>query len=287
MPGQPVANQQNRPCAPGSAAIPLLTDSDWQMSFGERAALEGVLGQFQPSLSIEIGTAEGGSLERISAHSGEVHSFDLVEPKSSATELGNVQFHTGDSHKLLPELLSRFAEESRNVDFVLVDGDHSAKGVETDLADLLDSPAVARTVIIIHDTMNETVRSGVEMVPFEGYPKVSYVELDLVAGYMFRVEALRHELWGGLGIVTVDSGRKAYNAERVRQDRYYEAHDLVRFARDHVVHSGDASLPNLDSVDTAWEQAAHARLCLEKLQQSASWRFTAPLRRAKSILQRR
>ena len=49
--------------------IELLRDSAWQMSYGERAGLEGVLSQLKPALAVEIGTAEGGSLARIAARS--------------------------------------------------------------------------------------------------------------------------------------------------------------------------------------------------------------------------
>ena len=47
------------------------------MSFGERAALEGVLAQLRPRLALEIGSAEGGSLARIAAYACEVHSVDV------------------------------------------------------------------------------------------------------------------------------------------------------------------------------------------------------------------
>jgi len=57
------------------------------MSFGERAALEGILSQLTPDLALELGTAEGGSLERLAHHSAEVHSFDLVAPSLPVAEL--------------------------------------------------------------------------------------------------------------------------------------------------------------------------------------------------------
>lgn len=200
------------------------------MSFGERAALEGVLAIVRPALAIEIGTAEGGSLRRVAANSDVVHSFDLVPPPEDLEKLDNVSFHIGDSHDLLPRFVSELEERGENADFVLVDGDHSAEGVKRDLEDLLASSAIRRTAIVIHDTANGIVRRGVDAVSYESYPAVSYVELDFVAGYMFREPTLRHELWGGLGLVVVDDQHPG-NGEQIRQGRYYEAAPLLRDAR--------------------------------------------------------
>ena len=121
--------------------LPSFSVTDWQMSFGERAAIEGVVAQLQPRLAIEIGTAEGGSLRRIATHSRRTISFDLVEPKPDVQALENVELRTGDSHELLPRELERLAAAGENVDFVLVDGDHSADGAHRDMEDLLASDA--------------------------------------------------------------------------------------------------------------------------------------------------
>jgi hypothetical protein len=267
----------NRPAGTADGIIQILQEVNWQMSYGERAALEGLLCQLRPQLAIEIGTAEGGSLARIAAHSAEVHSFDLVEPDPDVRTLPHVTVHTGDSHELLPELLGRLAHADRNVDFVLVDGDHSSEGVRKDLLDLLDSPAVGRTIIVVHDTMNETVRAGLEKVPYEAYPKVAYVELDLVAGYMFRTPALLHELWGGLGLVVVDAARGAYFSTGVRQTLYYDAFGLVREARKVVTHE-DGGTSAAQQVDDLNAELRETRRRLESVLGSASWRMTAPLR---------
>jgi hypothetical protein len=283
----------------------LLAPSRWQMSYGERAALEGLLSQIKPRIAIEIGTAEGGSLERIAAHSDEVHSFDLVEPDAAARRHDNVRLHTGDSHTLLPRLLAELADHGRNVDFVLVDGDHSADGVRRDMQDLLDSAAVAHTVIVMHDTMNEEVRRGLEALEYGAWPKVAYVELDLVAGYMFRDPDLRHELWGGLGLVVVDATRTSYFSAPARQRRYYETHHLVRFVAGLVAEAPPAAAgaeewkPVLD--DIRERHAAELRErdeAIRELEQrlgecndarrgleaSVSWRLTRPLRTAKRRL---
>ena len=185
-----------------SANLPIFEIDPWQMSFGERAALEGVLSQVKPALALEIGTAEGGSLSRIATHSDEVHSIDLV--RCTATLPDHVALHVGDSHQFLPELLDDFAAAGRTVDFVLVDGDHSREGVRQDLIDLLASPAIARTVIVLHDTFNGEVRAGITDVDFAASPAVALVELDMTGGYMARTGPFEGQLWGGLGVIVVD-----------------------------------------------------------------------------------
>jgi hypothetical protein len=187
--------------------IAVFMDPRWQMAIGQRAALEGLLAQLAPKLSIEVGTAEGGSLRRIAANSGEVHSFDL-HFQVDRGEFDNVVFHEGDSHELLPKVLDQLASEGKSVDFALIDGDHSYEGVKADLEHLLASDAVTRTVIVLHDTMNEDVRAGIESVAFERMPKVAFTDLNFVLQY--QEAAALEELWGGFGLVVVDSGQTNY-----------------------------------------------------------------------------
>jgi len=153
-------------------SLEIFEDPIWQMSRGERAAVEGMLVSLRPSLAVEIGSMEGGCLRRIALHAREVHSFDLDPP--SLAQPANVTLHTGDSHELLPPFLQALAERGRYVDFVIVDGDHTPEGVRQDLEHLLDSRAVAHTVILVHDTMNAKVRAGIESVNLDGYAKVVY-----------------------------------------------------------------------------------------------------------------
>jgi hypothetical protein len=187
------------------ARVPLPLDlfarSEWQMAAGERAAIEGVLSQLKPSLAIELGTAQGGSLRCISAHSAEVHSFD-VDPQVSDVP-DHVTLHRGDIHELLPRLLRRLEREGREVDFVLVDGDHTAAGVRRDLDDLLSSSAVSQTLILVHDTANEDVRAGLADVDFDRFEKVAYVDLSFVD--LRPAPGILREHWGGLGMVVADS----------------------------------------------------------------------------------
>jgi hypothetical protein len=268
-----------------------IADPVWQMSSAEQAAVEGLLNRLQPRLAIEIGSAEGAATRHLAARAEEVHSFDLAPP---TVELpGNVVLHTGDSHELLPAFLGELAEQGRNVDFVIVDGDHSPTGVRRDIEDLLDSPAVGHTAIVIHDIANERVRSGVDAVRFAAWPKVTHVHLDWLPGQLFREPSLRHELWYGLGLVVVDASAPAQGREEVHHQRYFPAAPLLRDGRKALLaadgpapDSAPAGVPDRErdlraELDHALEVAHQHRLRREYIERSASWRLTAPLRRAK------
>jgi hypothetical protein len=207
-----------------SAKPAIFEDVTWQMSFGDRAALEGLLSQIEPRLALEIGTAEGGSLARIATHSDEVHSMDLV--RCPTPQPDHVSLHVGDSHELLPELLGQFASEGRTVDFVLVDGDHSRAGVRQDLMHLLSSPAVSRTVIVSHDTFNPEVRAGITDVDFAGHPAVALVELDMTCGYIARTGPFAGQLWGGIGLVVVDA--EAERRPGIYNEYLYDTWAMIR-----------------------------------------------------------
>jgi Methyltransferase domain len=263
----------------------IFKDSVWQMSLGERAAVEGLLTQLKPDLAIEIGSMEGASLRRIAAHAKEVHSFDLNPPTLAVPE--NVTLHTGDSHELLPAFLAELTEEGRNVDFVMVDGDHSSEGVRRDLEDLLNSRALRRTVILIHDTANELVRSGVDAVHFPAWPKVAHVELDFVPGQLFSEPALRNELWCGLGLVVVDASRLAYQNGAVYQQRYYPAASLLADARDLVLARERA--PAGAAAPEADLEAAKGRIALleAELGDSVLWRAEVDALRSEVAVSRK
>jgi hypothetical protein len=239
------------------------------MSFGERAAIEGVLAQLRPRLALEIGTAEGGSLRRIAAHSGRVVSFDLVEPQPEVRELANVELRTGDSHKLLPLELERLSEAGEEVDFVLVDGDHSADGARSDVADLLASDVVANTVILAHDSLNQEVRRGLDEVPYAEIEKVAFVDLDFVGGYVPAESPTKGECWGGLALIVIDESGAFGPAHEGRRPRMEPLSDFV----------WPATEGGGDSVDY--------RSLAAEMEGSLSWRVTAPLRAVSARLRGR
>jgi hypothetical protein len=200
----------------------IFRSESWQMSFGERAAVEGVLAELRPELSIEIGTAQGGSLDRIAAHSGEVHTIDLEPPAGEMP--GNVTAHAGDSLEVVPKLLEGFAAEDRNVGFVLIDGDHSTEGARADLENLLASPAIRQTAILMHDTMFPPTRRGLEAALGGGREGVVYFDLDFISGFVGRRADIAGEPWGGLGLVVVDREATEPWVEGARQDLHQDPH---------------------------------------------------------------
>lgn len=299
-----------------SALLEIFEDPVWQMSLGERAAVEGVLAQLKPALAIEIGTAEGAALRRIAAHAREVHSFDLAPP--SVEQPANVVLHTGDSHELLPAFLAELAEQGRSVEFVIVDGDHTPEGVRRDIEDLLDSPTLRRTVILIHDTANERVRAGLDAVHFAAWPKVTSVDLDWVPGRMFDEPGVRNELWYGLGAVLIDDSELPHASGPVYEQRYHPSAPLLADARalavawereevagsrlepleqlrrraQHLSHELFLSRDRerdlelqlgraLEALHAAEVRRERADRTLEDVLDSASWKITKPLRAAK------
>ena len=135
-------------------------------------------------------------------------------PELPAESLANVTLHTGDSHVLLPKVLSELASAGVNVDFALVDGDHSADGAERDLRDLLASDAIRRTVIVLHDSLNDLVRAGFNRIDYAAEPKVVYADLDFIGGHLSYRGSFHHELWGGLGIVVARLRRREADPAR-------------------------------------------------------------------------
>jgi hypothetical protein len=137
---------------------------------------------------------------------------------------------------------------------------------------LLASPSVAHTVVLIHDTLNERVRAGLEQVNYAAFDKVRLVDLDFVQGRALR-EA--DELWAGLGIVVAGfelgegaPGPPVYGAPEV----------YARLA--------GSMRPDYGPLAQVEQELAAQRQLLAMLERSLSWRVTAPLR-ALSRLARR
>jgi hypothetical protein len=194
--------------------LELLQDTSWQMRYGERFALEGVVSVLQPELAIEVGTADGGSLRRIAAHSREVHSFDIAPRVAEiVAPIPNAHAHIGDSRETLPAVLDEFERTGRNVDFALLDGDHTSDGIRHDLQTVLESGACRKTVVLMHDTANDDVRRGIEELDLAHHPKVTLTMPDFVPGRLVVKDHMySRQCWNGLGLVLVEADREPHPA---------------------------------------------------------------------------
>ena len=269
------------------------------MALGERAAFEGLVSALKPALAVEIGIGQGGTLERLSAHSEEVHAFDL--DVSGVAPRDGVTLHEGPSQVLLGPVLEGIEAQGKNVDFVLIDGDHSADGVRRDVETVLGSAAVQRAVVLMHDSMNEHVRAGIEAARPDAYPKVTYFDMDFVPGRLIRTGEWRNGLWGGFGLALVDAYALRYLHGDVRETQYEEPHAALRQWRDRIVEGQRASRESIDGrplertarpaleaeyirlrdeVRALQERLARSEREREVFSNSRSWRMTRPLRSA-------
>jgi hypothetical protein len=204
-------------------------------------------------------------------------------------------------------VLAELAQDGRNVDFVLLDGDHSPGGARRSLEQLLDSPALGRALILVHQINNPRVRAGFDAVRFGAWPKVASVEPDFVAGYMLAEERLRHELWGGLALIEIDAMRLRYQTGPVMAGRCYPTADLLAEARDYVVAREQADGPGAKYAGSPTDPSqrgtierlrrelaeaehevgrlrsvsAHHEELWRSMMDSWSWRLTVPIRIAK------
>jgi glycosyltransferase involved in cell wall biosynthesis len=191
---------------------PVCLTEKWQMQDSERVGLTGLLERIRPACSIEIGTFHGGSLSLITQYSKAVFSIDIdatVPMRMPAFANPNVRYLIGRSQEILPTLLAELDEAGLFPEFVLVDGDHSAEGVQRDFEMLLDYVPKRPLVVLAHDSFNPGCRAGMLAVGWQRSPHVHEVDLDFVPGRITNLVNGQRELWGGFAL--------AYLNPRVRE----------------------------------------------------------------------
>ncbi|MDX6370946.1 MAG: hypothetical protein QOG93_2448, partial [Gaiellaceae bacterium] len=163
-----------------------------------------------------------------------------------------------------------------------VDGDHTAPGARQDVEDLLSSPSVGRSVILLHDTLNERVRAGLEEIDFASFPNVTFVDLDFVPGLVRREGALKDDFWSGLGLIV--TGWKL--AEEDHWPAVYAVPDVyasfseARATSDQGQRIGYEQLLKLDG------ELAEQKKIVSLMKNSLSWRITSPLRAVRQLSRR-
>jgi hypothetical protein len=190
---------------------PIVTDFkvdpslDWQMSRAEKYCLMGLMKELAPDVAIEIGTFKGGSLQVISAYSENVYSIDISDSpgKFLSPKFPNVEFVVGNSVNCLERIFRKIEQEGRRLDFILVDGDHTRKGVYSDLKTIFKYPHRHPITILMHDSFNPECRKGIRTF-LESNPRyVAYAELDYITGSYWHNGTFR-EMWGGLALIRFD-----------------------------------------------------------------------------------
>jgi glycosyltransferase involved in cell wall biosynthesis len=175
---------------------------NWQMNHSERLAMTALLSRIMPRCSIEIGTYKGGSLSLISQYSKMVFSID-IDP-SIPEKFGyfkNVCFLTGQSSEILPMLLNELNNENISVDFILIDGDHSAEGIKRDIETLLSYVPKKPLFVMMHDSFNPECRRGMLEAKWEKSQYVHWIDIDFIPGRIIEDNGpARGEMWGGLAL---------------------------------------------------------------------------------------
>ena len=203
----------------------------WQMSRSEKYAMIGLLDKMNPHCSIEIGTFQGGSLQAISKYSNKVYSIDISpEPKRVLKDnFDNVEFIVGQSSEVLGDLFRKIETSGEQLNFILVDGDHSRQGVYNDLKAILEYPHKNELVILLHDSYNPQCRKGMKSIDYSKHKNVAYIELDYVTGSFWQNGAKR-QMWGGLGLIKVGTGE--YDNVQINES----ARKSFEVARLHSIH---------------------------------------------------
>lgn len=175
--------------------------AEWQMNDSERLGMMAILARLQPSCAVEVGTYRGGSLSLISQYVDCVYSIDIDEtiPEKYAF-IENARFFTGDSAVVLPKLLAELDKREIPVEFVLIDGDHSADGVRRDIEIMLDYKPTRPMVMMMHDGFNPECRRGMLEARWARSPYLQYVDLDFIPGRIIEGGGGIGEMWGGLAL---------------------------------------------------------------------------------------
>jgi hypothetical protein len=147
-----------------------------------------------------VGTYCGGSLSLIAQFSRMVFSIDTdPEIPGRFSHFENVGFLTGRSSLVLPHLFNELDRAGIAVDFVLIDGDHSAEGVSRDIQSVLRYVPRKPMFVMLHDSFNPECRRGMLEQDWATSPYCHWVDLDFVPGRIIEHGGGSHgELWGGL-----------------------------------------------------------------------------------------
>ncbi|MFL0080148.1 class I SAM-dependent methyltransferase [Tenacibaculum maritimum] len=185
---------------------------EWHMSRNERYAFIKLLDKIRPKVAIEIGCFKGGSLEVLSRYCEKVYSIDIdpdVKRKLDG-KFKNTEIHIGNSSDIIPNILNKINQNNEELEFVLIDGEHTYNGVKRDITHFLKYTPKKTIYIVFHDSFNPICRKGIKEANYNASPFVQYVELDFISG-VFNPGKLFRQMWGGLALVILDPKKRTGN----------------------------------------------------------------------------
>lgn len=207
---------------------------EWQMNAWEKLVLDAVLARLTPKFAIEIGSYKGGSLHVLAKHSKYVVSVDPRNTdlqKSLGSKLVNVEFRTGYSYDVLPDLINRANSSRHTPSFVLIDGDHSEQSVRGDINLILNIKPETPLIVLMHDSFNPDCRRGMESADWAACPFVHAVDLDYCPGVFLEQRTQWVEpksMWGGFGCALLMPEKRVGDLAVVQSQRLlFEATRLV------------------------------------------------------------
>jgi cephalosporin hydroxylase len=198
---------------------------EWQMEPGEQTCLLAFLQKLRPECVIEIGTRFGGSMQVFSRYAKRVISCD-IDP-TCRDRLGakhsNAEFIIGPSQQTLPPLLSSLQKDAVPLSMMLIDGDHTAAGVQGDIHAMRNYQPACNLYVIMHDSFNPNVRRGIRTARWSENPYVHSVELDFITtGAMHFEKELYRQMWGGFALAVLKPERRTTPLEvSANKDRHF------------------------------------------------------------------
>jgi Cephalosporin hydroxylase len=208
----PVSAASHDALADYAALIGVDLSVEWQMENSEKLALLALLERLQPECAIEIGSRFGGSMQMFSTHAKRVFSCD-IDPTCKerlGAKYPNVEFIAGPSQETLPPLLKRLEHESARLSIMLVDGDHSAAGVQGDIHAMAGYRPACPLYIVLHDSFNPEVRGGIASAHWSDNPYVHSVELDFVPGVLHCEGRAIRQMWGGFALAVLRPEKRTF-----------------------------------------------------------------------------
>lgn len=177
----------------------------------EFVQLAAMIQQLKPKFAMEIGTARGGTLFALCSLSDPTATIISLDLPGGPFGGGYRWYHAsifrlfpgltqtlhlirGDSHEQSSKDRVEAALAGKQLDFLLIDGDHSYEGVKRDFE--MYSPLVRRGgLVAFHDIADHPPKTGTEVRRFWEEIRHSFKDEEIVAD--------RLQGWAGIGVLTM------------------------------------------------------------------------------------